>query len=238
MNFALTWDGRVSTRNRTASDFSSPYDKHRLLEIRATGDAVLVGRGTVEKDNMTMGLPDEELRKERIRRGQTEYPLRAIVTNSGKLDPELRVFREGVAPVLIFSTAAMPAATRLALNGKAQLHLAEAPLVDLREMLELLGRQYGVRRVVCEGGPGLFRSLLELGVVEELNLTFCPCIFGGETASTLTGVAGEFLSSAKEYHLEESEVIGEECFVRYRRKPVMMAGTGCASYGRRGRSLR
>jgi len=44
-NFALTWDGRISTRRGTPSDFSSKKDKHRLVEIRAQCDAVLITRG-------------------------------------------------------------------------------------------------------------------------------------------------------------------------------------------------
>ncbi|MCX8512595.1 MAG: hypothetical protein ORN83_12625, partial [Chthoniobacteraceae bacterium] len=39
-NFAITWDGRISTVDRTPSNFSSSVDKKRFLEIRAEGDAV------------------------------------------------------------------------------------------------------------------------------------------------------------------------------------------------------
>ena len=38
-NFAVTWDARISTRRGTSSDFSSPRDKRRLVEIRAQCDA-------------------------------------------------------------------------------------------------------------------------------------------------------------------------------------------------------
>ena len=219
VNFALTWDGRISTRNRTPSDFSSARDKQRLLEIRATGDAVLIGRTTLETENDVLGLPDEPLREERVRRGMPSCPLRVVASNSGRLDPGLRLFRRSFSPVVVFSTTQMPEATRAALASAATLHLTAGASVDLREMLGTLHREYAVKRLICEGGPTLLRSLLELDLVDELNLTFCPRIFGGENAPTLTGCAGEFLPVAREGRLEKMEVIGEECFARYSLRP-------------------
>ena len=108
-NFALTWDARISTRRGTSSDFSSPRDKRRLVEIRAQGDAVLVSAKTVAADNMTMGLPDPALRAARTARGQSAYPLRVLLTNSGRINPGLRIFETDFSPIVIFSTTRMPA---------------------------------------------------------------------------------------------------------------------------------
>ena len=216
VNFALTWDGRVSTRNWTSSDFSSPRDKHRMLEIRASGDAVLVGRATLEKEDTRLGLPDPALRTLRVQQGKPAYPLRVLVSNSGRFNPELSIFETGVSPVVVFATRRMPAETRTALSGKAKLELADAEVVDLRAMLRTLWDTWAVRRLVCEGGPTLFRALLEEELVDELNVTFCPRIFGGQNAPTLTGCVGEFLQTTREFRLEASEVIDAECFLRYR----------------------
>lgn len=217
VNFALTWDGRISTRNHTPSDFSSPYDKRRFLEIRATGDAILAGASTIAADRMTMGLPDEALRQERLARGQAEYPLRVLLTGSGVLDPALPVFHHTFSPIHIFSTQRMPASSRSVLAEVATLHLADGDSVDLREMLRALRCDFGVRRLVCEGGAQVFRSLVEVDLVDEINLTLCPRIFGSEQAPTLTGPAGPFLPASVDFRLEKTEVVGEECFVRYRR---------------------
>lgn len=216
VNFALTWDGRITTRNHTPADFPSRRDKRRLLEIRATGDALLVGAGTLKADNMRMGLPAEDLRAERVSRGKPAYPLRVILTNSGRLDPGLRVFEKALAPILVFSTEAMPLSVRQGLAGKAELHLENSPTVDLAGMLKTLRRRYGVRRLVCEGGPGVFRSLLERELIDEVHLTLCPRIFGGELAPAITGRAGTFLGSSVQLALRKTEVVDGECFLRYR----------------------
>ena len=215
-NFALTWDGRISTRRGTPSDFSSKRDKRRLVEIRAQCDAVLVSAITVAADNMTMGLPDAGLRAARIARGQREYPLRVLLTNSGRIDPGARIFTKTFSPIVIFSTTRMPARTRAALAPQADVWLHESATVNLDAMFATLRADYGVRRLVCEGGAQIFRALLAAGLVDELHVTLCPRIFGGAKAPTLTGVPGAFLPPSVPLSLKKMEVIDGECFLRYR----------------------
>ena len=219
-NFALTWDARITTRNRTPVDFSSRADKRRLLEIRARSDAVLIGKTTIERENFAMSLPAEDLRAERVRRGQAAYPIRVLVSNSGRINPNLKIFQpqHSFSPVLIFSTAQMPKSTQRALdkNKIVSLHLCENKTVDLAAMLAHLRKFYKIKHLVCEGGAVLFRSLLAAGLVDEINLTFCPRIFGGEKAPTITGTPGDFLPRGIACKLMKTEIVGDECFLRYR----------------------
>ncbi len=215
-NFALTWDGRISTRRGTPSDFSSKRDKRRLVEIRGRCDAVLVSAKTVAADNMTMGLPDAGLRAARVARGQREYPLRVLLTNSGRVDLAARIFTKSFSPIVIFSTTRMPARLRAALASQADVWLHESAAVNLAIMLAMLRADYGVKRLVCEGGAQIFRALLTAGLVDELHVTLCPRIFGGEKAPTLTGLAGAFLPASVPLTLKKMEVIDGECFLRYR----------------------
>jgi len=215
-NFALTWDARISTRNGTSSAFSSRRDKRRLVEIRSHGDAVLASAKTVATDNMTMGLPDAALRAKRTARGQAAYPLRVLLTNSGRIDPRLRIFERTFSTIVIFSTTRMPARVRDALAGRADLWLDEAATVNLPGMLATLRSDYRVKRLVCEGGAQIFRALLAAGLIDEVHLTFAPRIFGGRGAPTLTGIAASFLSRSTALRLRSMEVADGECFLRYR----------------------
>src|SRR5207244_2882443 len=103
-----------------------------------------------------------------------------------------------------------------ALADKAILHLSDQRDIDLVEILRTLRRDYKVRRVACEGGPILFRSLLELGLVDELNLTIAPYLFGGVDAPTLTGLSKEFLPASVHCVMKNMRVVGNECFLTYR----------------------
>jgi riboflavin-specific deaminase-like protein len=215
-NFAMTVDGKVSTRSHTPALFTSPRDKHRLLEIRALGDALLAGRNTVAIDNMSMTLRDDALQAERLRRGLPAEPLRVILSQRGRLDPKWKVFQTPGARRVVFCTSRMPKAKRRELQPYCDLHFYDAEFPPLENVLTTLRRDYQVRTIVCEGGPTLFRALIEAGAVDILYLTVAPRIFGGKDAPTLLGNAPDFLPSISHLRLDSLRVVGDECYLRYR----------------------
>ncbi len=216
--FAMTLDGKITSRNFTPVDFTSRADKAHLIEQRARGDAVLIGHGTLKKDNVRLGIGRAELREQRIKRGQAPYPLRVIVSNEGKIDHRLNLFQTDISPILIFSTTRMPRATRVALMNKATLHLAKGRKVDLAGALHLLYTDYHVRTLAFEGGANLFRAMLEHDLVDELSLTIAPFVFGGGEAPTLTGIDKTFLPRTVRCTLTKMRVVEDECFLTYKIK--------------------
>src|SRR5256885_6785637 len=89
--FAMTVDGKITTRDFTPVDFTSREDKQHLFRQRALADAVMIGHSTLKRDNVRLGLP-LELMAERIKRRQNPGPLRVIVSNEGKIDHQLKIF--------------------------------------------------------------------------------------------------------------------------------------------------
>lgn len=215
--FAMTADGKVTTKNFGPVDFTSREDKLHLFRQRALADAVLLGHTSLERDNVRLGVP-AGLQELRIKRGQSRSPLRVIVSNKGRIDERLKIFHSHISPIIIFSTKRMPAKNQEALRKSATLHLTDATEVDLAAMLKTLRDQYSVRTLACEGGPTLFRSLLEQGLVDQLNLTIAPYMFGGGKAPTLTGLSKEFLPASMHCSLIEMRTVGDECFLTYRIK--------------------
>ena len=214
--FAMTVDGKITTRNFSPVDFTSREDKLHLLRKRSLGDAVLIGHSTLTRDNVRLGLPHAELRQARVARGQTPYPLRVIVSNEGRIDSQLNIFQSKISPIVIFSTTRMPRKYRLTLTNHAILHLSRGSRVDLPEMLHRLLVEYKISTVACEGGAMLFRSLLESDLVDQLNLTIAPYLFGGANAPTLTGISKDFLPQSVHCALTDMRVVGDECFLTYR----------------------
>lgn len=215
--FAMTADGKVTTKKFGPVDFTSREDKLHLFRQRAMADAVLLGHTSLERDNVRLGVPTE-LQELRIKRGQSRSPLRVIVSNKGRIDDRLKIFQSGISPIIIFSTKRMPSTNQEALRKKATLHLTAAREIDLAAMLETLRNQYKVRTLACEGGPTLFRALLERGFVDQFNLTIAPYMFGGDKAPTLTGLSKEFLPASVHCSLIEMHTVGDECFLTYRIK--------------------
>jgi riboflavin-specific deaminase-like protein len=226
--FAITADGKVTTKNFGPVDFTSREDKLHLFRQRALADAVLLGHTSLERDNVRLGVP-AELQDLRIKRGQSRSPLRVIVSNKGRIDDRLKIFQSDVSPIIIFSTKRMPPKNQEALRKTAILHLTGAEEVDLVAMLKTLRNQYKVRTLACEGGPTLFRALLEQELVDQLNLTIAPYMFGGGEAPTLTGVSKEFLPASVHCSLIEMRTVGDECFLTYRIKHQRRRRSGTRS---------
>src|SRR5213075_3539104 len=144
--FAMTADGKVTTRTLAPVDFTSREDKLHLFRQRALADAVLLGHTSLERDNVRLGLP-VDLQQARTKRKQTPAPWRVIVSNKGRIDHRLKIFQSTISPILIFSTTRMPKKTQAALKAKATLHLTESDEIDLVAMLETLRSKYQVRKI-------------------------------------------------------------------------------------------
>ena len=215
--FAMTADCKVTTKNFGPVDFTSREDKLHLFRQRALADAVLIGHTSLKRDNVRLGIP-EDFRQARIEQNQSPAPLRVIVSNKGKIDSRLKIFQSTTSPILIFSTTRMPKKTQNTLKHKATLHLSKSDEIDLAAMLGTLRSKYNVRTLACEGGPTLFRALLERDLIDQLNLTIAPYLFGGADAPTLTGLSKEFLPASVHCSLIDMRTMGDECFLTYRIK--------------------
>src|SRR5437764_9168452 len=149
VTFAMTADGKVTTKNFAPVDFTSREDKLHLFRQRALADAVLIGHTSLKRDNVRLGLP-AELQEARIKRRQSRCPLRVIVSNEGRIDSRLNIFQSNISPIIIFSSKRMPRKYRQALEKKATLYLSDADHVDLAGTLQTLGSNYKVCTVACE----------------------------------------------------------------------------------------
>lgn len=208
INFAITADGKISTVNKDPAQFTSPRDLQRLLEIRGRADALMVGRGTLEADNMSMTIPPE-LKPPR-------QPLRCIASHAGKFDLGHKVFHSaGGAIHLLATTAPEDYDPGLYEAAGATVHRC-----SIQEFLHILATRHQVRTLLCEGGGTLVRTLAELDALDEIHLTWAGhTLLGGAEAPTITGPLGDHLPASLEFELTHFEPLDNgECFLSYRRK--------------------
>jgi 2,5-diamino-6-(ribosylamino)-4(3H)-pyrimidinone 5'-phosphate reductase len=66
--------------------------------------------------------------------------------------------------------------------------VTEEDQVDLREALELLASQYGVKTVVTDTGRILSNLLLDQGIPYEISLLIHPIVVGDKSYSMFSGV--------------------------------------------------
>lgn len=216
-NFAVSADGKVTTRAHAPASFTGEADKTRLRRIRSLGDAVLVGGRTVSADSMSVRVTDPDLVAERLSRGQAPEPLRAIVSASGEIDTRGKLFRGG-GPISVFGSPRMRPAARANLAPLCDLWLLPGEEIPATKILEILRSDYRVQTLVCEGGPTLFGSLARAAAIDEIYLTVSPKIFGGSKAPTLTGLHFPFLPEPQLFRIGEISTVANECFLHLFRK--------------------
>lgn len=173
-NFVTSLDGAVELDGRSGS-LGGPADKAAFAAMRATADVILVGAGTVRAERYGPVQLDEEAQERRAARAQDPLPRIAVVTAHGSLDPDSPLFKSEAPPILVTCAAALDARPDLA--AAADVIVCGQGSVDLGGALDALAAR-GLMRVLCEGGPTLFWTLLENGLVDENCLTFSPVIAG------------------------------------------------------------
>ena len=137
-------------------------------------------------DYEDMGISDPQLRAERLRRGQTEHPLRVIVSGRLTIPTDLCVFKLLISPLLIVCCESASLSRRKKFAELGRLIVCGQKEVDIPQLVSILATQYHARTILCEGGPTLNDVFFRSGLVNELCLTLCPRIVGGKIAPTLS----------------------------------------------------
>jgi riboflavin-specific deaminase-like protein len=219
VNMAMTVDGKIATANRRLSSFGSASDKHHLLSLRATADAVMAGARTVDLNSVNLGPGPARFRRVRLRRHLREYNLRIIVSGRATLKARAIVFRHRFSEIIVLTTRqAQPQAIQRLRKAGAIVRVCGAREIEWKATLRWLRERWGVSRLLCEGGGELNEALFRAGVVDELHLTICPFIFGGKEAPTIVdGRGAGRLSGAWPLRLRSARRRGDELFLVYGR---------------------
>lgn len=187
VNFVSSADGAMEVQGRSAG-LSTPPDRVVLGLGTDLADVVLVAAGTAVAEGFTGVRPGERMAERRRRFGLSEVPATAVVTGSGRsLPPSAPVLTHTLIPTLVLTCAAVPEDVRAGwADAGADVVLTGDGTVDLHTALAELDRR-GLRRINCMGGPGLFGSLAEAGLVDELRLTLAPFLVSGEAGRIARG---------------------------------------------------
>jgi len=204
-NFISSIDGGA-TMSGTSGGLAGPGDRALFTVLRALADIIVVGAGTIRVENYGGAHLNAAERQRRRDRGQSEVPRLAIVSGSGHLDRDLRVFTETELPPLLLTSAAAAEDTRRRLTGRAEVLACsgDAPdRVDVAAVLAALAAR-GQHRVLTEGGPTLMASFIESDLLDELCLTMAPYLVGG-LARRIAAGAGEQATPMRCAHLLTDE---------------------------------
>jgi len=204
INVAMTADGKIDTFARKGAAISSQRDKERVDQLRADSDAIMVGARTLLDEDPKLTVKSEALRADRVARGLSPNPVKVGVVTEANLKTQSKFLHEGPARVVIFTTN-RTSKDKLALlrSRGVEVFTHGSERVDLEKAMETL-RDFGIQRLMVEGGATLNFELLRLGLVDEVMAYVAPVIFGGESAPTM--VAGAGLERGEAIHLKLMDV--------------------------------
>jgi riboflavin-specific deaminase-like protein len=210
LNMVASADGKAAVEGRTRA-ISSDIDRAIFHQLRTQADAVMVGAGTVRAERYGPIVKSDELRAKREAEGLDPDPPAVIVSGGLDLPPDLPLLQDPGSRVFILTQSE---AELRDVAAQVEYLRPEPGPFDLRPLVSRLRERFGVRSIVCEGGPTLNASLLAYGLVDELFLTISPALAGG--ADALTIVAGAPLPELIQLELVWALEAGSELFLRYR----------------------
>jgi len=185
---AVTLDGKVAAAGGDARWISCLESRRAVHQLRATVDAVMIGAGTLRRD-------DPELT---VRLSEGRDPVRVIATHRGELPAGARMLASAHQIRTIVLAEAADGASRRILEARGA-ELIEVGEGGLRAGLAALAAQ-GLLDILCEGGPTLAGALLAEGLIDRVLLFVAPLIVGRGAPDLFAAPAVGALADAWRLH--------------------------------------
>lgn len=203
LKMAMSMDGKIATRTGDSKWVSSEEARADVHQTRAASDAVMVGIGTVLRDDPRLTARNP---------GVARQPVRVVVDSMARTPLESRVLDLDAAPTIVAVTArAHPQRVEsLRARGVEVIEAGAGGQVDLAKLMKLLGERE-VASVLAEGGPTVAAALLECGIADKVVFYVAPKVVGGADAPGPVGGDGVgLMADAVGMSMDSVEVVGPD----------------------------
>lgn len=182
LKMAVSADGKIAGRHGQPVQISGQESRiHMHTTLRATHDAIMVGMGTAVRDDPLLTTRYQAAES----RGHT--PLRIVCGDERRLpdDARLRCSSEDGALLIL-------------------------PSGDPSHVLTHLAEEYGITRLLIEGGASLMQSYLSARVWDQLYVYHGPSTLGEHAIN-----APDFSAFSADMQLQETQNIGADRLAIY-----------------------
>jgi diaminohydroxyphosphoribosylaminopyrimidine deaminase/5-amino-6-(5-phosphoribosylamino)uracil reductase len=208
IKIAQSIDGFITKENNRQYWLTGEKAKQLVHQWRSRYDAVLIGANTVRVDNPQLS----------VRYGKKRNPLRIVLCNSTKINPDANIFAQKDNEntwILTTNENQVKLSKKLAKTGCRIVGLKpnSAHQLTIRSVLKYLYKQK-ITSVLVEGGQQIFSQFIQSGLWSELNLIIAPKILG-------RGIKGIDIQRNKKppyLQLYKTKKLGEDIILTYLRK--------------------
>jgi diaminohydroxyphosphoribosylaminopyrimidine deaminase / 5-amino-6-(5-phosphoribosylamino)uracil reductase len=180
----MTLDGKIATARGESRWITGAKARQEVHQLRRTVDAILVGSGTVIKDNpsLTARVSEHPLKL------AARQPLRVVADSRLRVPPSAKVLSKHARTLIATTTKVSRNKVRLIEQRGAEIVMLPAVRgrLVLRALLALLGKM-GVTSVLIEGGSTLNAAALRSKLVNHVVLYMAPTLMGGQDARAVIG---------------------------------------------------
>lgn len=193
IHMATSLDGRIQTRRWSGTGVGDLYEQ---VHAELAGDAWMCGRVTMQ--GYTRGSPADDRddspvpRRDHIaRRDASGYAI--ALDARGVLHWGTRDAVENDHVVVVLGESVSDAHLNALRAGGQSYIFGGASEIDFERVLRTLKREFGIERLLVEGGGGINGSFLAAGLVDEISLLLAPAVDGGRGVPALFdhGAAGD-----------------------------------------------
>ncbi len=220
---AMSVDGKISNDTQKPARFSSKADLQHLEQQISLCDAIIFGGNTLRAYGTTLTIKNEQLLEARKKRNQTTQPINIVCSNSGNLDPQCNFFHQPINRILLTTIEGLNY-WNCKINQpiiKEKINLFHQCIITENNNNNNINWNQAFKefqtlkfnRIGILGGGQLIASLCAENLINDLWLTICPIILGGEKSPT--PVAGNSLKLPLPLKLLELKQIEQELFLHY-----------------------
>lgn len=202
MKQAITLDGKIATQNGVGEAITGKKVQVDVHTDREKNDAILVGIGTILKDDPSLTNRFGNTKKQ---------PIRVILDTNLKTSTDAKVITEDLTSTWIF-TGSNVSKEKIQTFSQAHVEVIQLlkPTISMEEVLNELG-QRNIMKLYVEGGETINASLLKSGYVNRIITYIAPKIIGGNNAVSMIGdLMINHINDAYPLKFQNVEIIGED----------------------------
>jgi len=204
LKLASTLDGRIATCTGESKWITGEAARRFAHKMRAEADAVMIGIGTVLKDNPALTT--------RLVKGKD--PVRVVVDSSLRIPISSRVLNREKGAIIVATTKDKGQKEKKikALNAKGTEVLllpAKDGMVDLTALIQELAKRE-ITSVMIEGGSNLAASAIKEAIVDKVAIFVAPKILGKEGLPMIENLGIKRIKNAIRLRGFECQKLGED----------------------------